>query len=124
MRQWDITSVTESDSEITQPKKTRAVIRAVVTSAVKAAFIIGIAVASSTQFTIKNTEHAASSPAHIRIVDREPVPLRVPTKVRIKSVSAADTQLGQSTAKLAQVFEAYFVQSPDEEAYDDEYSFS
>lgn len=124
MRKWDIVNVLEPEVEITQSKQNRAAIQSLVTSAVKAAFVIGVAVASSAHFTIKTVEHFATPAAHVGFVNSAPFIRTAAPKAQVRISSNADTQFGQSTSKLAQLFQAYFVQAPDEETYEDEYSFT
>lgn len=124
MRKWDIVNVLEPEVEITQSKQNRAAIQSLVTSAVKAAFVIGVAVASSAHFKMKPVEYFATPTANVGFVNSAPLIQAAAPKAQVRISSNADTQFGQSTSKLAQLFQAYFVQAPDEEAYDDDYSFS
>ncbi len=123
MRKWDIINVVEPDFEITQSRNNRGAIQSLVTSAVTAVFVIGVAVASSAQFTVKQTQHVTVPTAHVRFIESERF-VQAPTNARSRISSDADTQAGQSTSRLAQLFQTYFVQAPAEEVYDDEYSFS
>ena len=123
MRKWDIVSVIEPEFEVTQAKKDRAPIRGIITSAVKAAFVIGVAVASASHFSIKATPPANTLSAHVKFVDARPFTEAASPGARVRIPSQVDTQYGQSTSKLAQLFETYFVPAPDEEPYQDEYSF-
>lgn len=124
MRKWDIVNVVEPEFEITRARKDRAPIQGIITSAVKAAFVIGVAVASAGQFTITARQPASTLAAHVSFVDARPFAPAAPPNARARIVSEADTQFGQSTAKLSQLFATYFIQAPDEEPYEDDYSFS
>lgn len=123
MRKWDIINVVEPENEITQTRNDRSAMRSFVTSAITAAFVIGVAAASSARFTIKQTQHVTIPSGHVRFIDSERS-VQAPRSARAQISSDADTQAGQSTFRLAQLFQAFFVQAPDEEVYDDEYSFS
>lgn len=124
MRKWDIVNVVEPEFEVTQARKGRAPMQGIITSAVKAAFVIGVAVASSSQFSIERQQPASTLAAQVRFVDSRPFAPVAPPNLRVRISTEADTQYGQSTSRLAQLFETYFIQAPDEEQYEDDYSFS
>lgn len=124
MRKWDIVNVVEpGEFEVTQTKRDRVPMHGIITSAVKAAFVIGVAVASSSQFTIKTVRPASTVAATVRFVDSRPFAPAAPPGARGRISAEVDTQFGQSTSKLAQLFETYFVRTSDEEPYDEDYSF-
>lgn len=124
MRKWDIVNVIEPEFEVTHARKNRAPIQGIITSAVRAAFVIGVAVASSSQFTIKSRQPASTLAGHVKFVDSRRFAPVAPPGARVRIASDADAQYGQSTSRLAQLFETYFVQAPEEEQYEDDYSFS
>jgi hypothetical protein len=124
MSTWDIVDVVETHDDVVSTKSKPSAFRALITSAAQVAFVVTLAVGSTTNFTIQKNEHASTLGARVKLSDssqfvQSPVP-----PLRYRLVSESDTQFGQSTVKLAQLFETYFAPAEGEEPFEDEYSYS
>jgi hypothetical protein len=124
MRTWDLVDVFEPNDDILLRRTKPSAFRAFVTSAAQVAFVVTMSVASTAHFTVKRSELGSTQPAHVKFMDssqfvRSPAPL-----VSRRVATQSDTQFGQSTTKLSQLFETYFAPVEDEESFEDDYSFS
>ncbi len=124
MRTWDIVDVFESNDDFvsTQPKP--CAFRALITSAAQVAFVVTLAVASTTHVTVKRSELASTPVAHVKFMDSSQFVQSPATPISRRVLTTSDTQFGQSTMKLAQLFETYFIPAEEEESFEDDYSFS
>jgi hypothetical protein len=123
MRTWDLVDVVEPNDDIVSRPSKRTAFRAVATSAAHVVFVVTLAVANTAHFTINRCELGSTLPTQIKFMDSSRVARPPNSSVRRRGAADSDTQLGQSTSKLAQLFEAYFVPVEDEEAFDEDYSF-
>jgi hypothetical protein len=126
MRKWDIVDIVEPNEDVVSRSSKRTALRAMATSAAQVAFVVTLAVANTAHFTVKKCELGSTLPTEIKFVDsprasRPSIP-SVPS-VRHRGAADSDTQLGQSTLRLAQLAEAHFTPVEEEEAFDEDYSF-
>ncbi len=125
MRTWDIVDVFEANDDIVSTKPyRRSAFLALITSAAQVAFVVTLAAASTAHVTVQKSEHAATLGAHVKFADSSHFVQSPAPPLRRRIVSGSDTQFGQSTMKLAQLFETYFAPAEDEELFEDDYSFS
>jgi hypothetical protein len=124
MRTWDIVDVLESNSDVVSTRPNPSAFRALITSAAQVAFVVTLAVASTAQFTLQKSGPASTLGAKVRFADSSQFVQRQDSLLRQRVVSDSDTQFGQSTVKLAQLFETYFAPAGNEEPFEDDYSFS
>ena len=125
MRIWDIVDQVDPGVRITETAAPRRHSTRFVSSAVQVAFAVGVIVATSGSFIASRQHHASEISPKVRIITSLEPGAEAATPMRAQRVSAvADTQFGQSTSKLSSAFSAYFQQAPDEETYEDDYSFS
>lgn len=124
MRTWDIVDVFETSDDIVSAGPKHSAFRALVTSAAQVAIVVTFAVASATHFTVQRSEHGSTLGAHVKFADSSRSIQNAPPPARRRLVSETDTQFGQSTIRLSQLFETYLAPVEDEEPFDDDYSFS
>lgn len=124
MSTWDIVDIFDKNEEVVSTKRKPTPFRAVITSAVRVVFVVTLAVGSTTQFTVQKGEHASTLGAQVKFADPSQFVGTPPPPLRRRVVLESDTQVGQSTVKLAQLFETYFAPADDEEPFEDDYSFS
>lgn len=124
MRTWDIVDVFEANDNVVSTRPHQSAFRSLITSAAQVAFVVTLAVASTSPFMVQRAELASTPGAHVRFVDSSQLVQRSAPSTTPRVVSESDTQFGQSTVKLAQLFETYFVPTEAEEPFEDDYSFS
>lgn len=115
---WDIIDKLEPSVQITEQKKNKPATSGSACSVVRIALVLTVAVASSGSGKFLKQSVAFNNPIHLQ-------------KKASKSVSssrgvahATDTQRGQSSAKLARSFPAFFQPAAEEDDYEDDYSFA
>ncbi len=123
MSTWDIVDVLETDDDIITTRPKPSAFRALITSAAQVAFVVTLAMGSTTHFTVQKSEQASTQGAHVQFADSSQFVLSPAPPLRRRIVTESDTQFGQSTVKLAQLFETYFTPA-EEEPFEDDYSFS
>lgn len=124
MRVWDIADQVYPGIQITETHSRNARFTGIVSSAMKVALAVSFVVATSSTFTLAREFSTSETKAKISVwTTREPGGQISSPQVRRRVSMLTDTQFGQSTVKLSRAFAAYFEQAPDEERYEDDYSF-
>jgi hypothetical protein len=95
-------------------------VKAQVSSTAKMVIALGLTAAAASVF-IESINYTSAPTAVIEVV-RTPI-MRKPAGSVSLAAPEADTQYGQSTAKLARLFSAFFGPAPADESSDDGYSF-
>jgi len=124
MRTWDIVDKLEPGLQITTVKRNPSpLVGSLCTAAVNAAIVLTVALAASGSKFVRNTEFACVGTS----VQAKKANQSVPSKAALRGVERdTDTQVGQSSSKLARSFPAFFQPAPDEDQNDDDddYSFA
>lgn len=124
MRVWDIVDEVHPGVQITTVHTKPPRFTGSITSSIRVAVAVVFVVASSANFNVARPEFTTGPTAQVRVVlDRPPVRTALSRSQHQRVVAATDTQFGQSTLKLSQAFAAYFQPAPNEDDYEDDYSF-
>ena len=124
MSTWDIVDVVETHDDVVSTKPRPSAFRALITSAAQVAFVVTLAVGSTSSFIIQKSELAPTLAGRVKLWGSSEVVQSPAPPLRYLIVSESDTQFGQSTVKLAQLFETYFAPAEGEEPFEDDYSYS
>ena len=125
MRVWDIVDKVYSDVEFTQVRSARRRVKAVISSAIQCAIVMGVVLGTSAHIKTSRENFVSNSTVRFQRVTHQGAgaePRSLGRKQRIQS--STDTQFGQSTSRLANTFPAFFQPAPDEDEFDIDYSFS
>jgi hypothetical protein len=118
-RTWDIVDNYEPTVQFTVIKKHPPKLTGCVSSAMQSALLLTVVFGSSNDLmVIKSHKVTAGISVHQKKGSQS-----ISSVVR-GVVSDTDTQVGQSSVKLARSFSAFFQPASDEDEYDDDYSFA
>jgi hypothetical protein len=120
MRTWDIIDSIEPNTRITAETRKRQSIVGTTSSFVQIALLLTIGFASSSSTMVRHATVISSDIA----VSSKKASQSVPSAAPRGLPRGTDTQLGQSSSKLARAFSAFFQPAPEEEQRDDDYSFA
>ena len=120
MRRWDIVEV--ETSSVTRPLSSKSRFVGAISSAVKAAIVLGVITGSSAAVlsAAKPSDVASCSTRLVIHAPAEPAKTKRPGP----ALTDSDTQLGMSSNKLARRLEAFFQPALDEESFEDDYTFA